>query len=245
MSNDTPVKVCNVPDCESILDRLAAHGMCRIHYKRLWRTGSTGLKPLVAESACAVTDCGRAMTAPTGRGMCSLHYGRWQKHGDPLHERTRVRRVDVEICTVEDCPKVIRAKDLCIRHYKLSRTKRWPAECTSCHVEFQANGQTWLYCSAACRKRDERAAHLRRGEVRRARLADVLVEDFSRVEIFNRDNWVCGICAGVIDRTLQWPNQMSVSLDHVVPIARGGEHSRANTQASHLFCNISKGARVA
>lgn len=73
---------------------------------------------------------------------------------------------------------------------------------------------------------------------RRARKVGATVEKFKHVEIFERDDWVCGICSGDIDPSLSYPDPMSVSLDHVLPLARGGDHSRANTRASHLRCNI-------
>jgi 5-methylcytosine-specific restriction endonuclease McrA len=31
-------------------------------------------------------------------------------------------------------------------------------------------------------------------------------------------------------------------IDHVIPLARGGEHSYANAQAAHGPCNMRKGA---
>jgi 5-methylcytosine-specific restriction endonuclease McrA len=37
---------------------------------------------------------------------------------------------------------------------------------------------------------------------------------------------------------------MRFHVDHVVPLARGGEHSYANTQPACPPCNMSKGARV-
>jgi 5-methylcytosine-specific restriction endonuclease McrA len=61
--------------------------------------------------------------------------------------------------------------------------------------------------------------------------------------IYVRDGWLCGICGHAIDPDLRWPDPMSVSLDHVVALANGGDHSAANLQAAHLVCNIRKGAR--
>lgn len=33
---------------------------------------------------------------------------------------------------------------------------------------------------------------------------------------------------------------LSASIDHIVPIAKGGSHTRENVQIAHLFCNIEK-----
>jgi 5-methylcytosine-specific restriction endonuclease McrA len=69
------------------------------------------------------------------------------------------------------------------------------------------------------------------------------IEDFGYEEIFERDGWRCGICGERIDKTVVHPDRRSASLDHVVPLSKGGEHSRANVQAAHLGCNSTKGNR--
>ena len=80
-------------------------------------------------------------------------------------------------------------------------------------------------------------------QLRRARLAGVATERFNPSEVFDRDNWVCQLCTRPVDRAAQYPDPLSVSLDHIVPIVRGGGHTRANTQCAHLRCNLIKGVR--
>lgn len=70
----------------------------------------------------------------------------------------------------------------------------------------------------------------------RRKKALVIVEHVDRRIVFERDEGVCGICNSAVDPA-DW------HLDHVVAIARGGEHSYANTQVSHPLCNRRKGAR--
>lgn len=83
-----------------------------------------------------------------------------------------------------------------------------------------------------------RVLAVRNRQIRRARLKNAFVESVDPVAVFERDGWVCGICGEAIARGEQ-------SLDHVIPLARGGEHSYANVQASHLRCNVRKQASVA
>lgn len=64
-----------------------------------------------------------------------------------------------------------------------------------------------------------------------------------RATIFQRDNWMCGICCLAIDREVAWPDSESASLDHIIPISLGGENTPENTQAAHLGCNVRKGNR--
>jgi 5-methylcytosine-specific restriction endonuclease McrA len=60
------------------------------------------------------------------------------------------------------------------------------------------------------------------------------------VEVFKRDNWTCWLCNLSIDRFLKWPDPMSASVDHVIPISKGGEHSMSNVRSAHLRCNCRK-----
>ncbi len=46
---------------------------------------------------------------------------------------------------------------------------------------------------------------------------------------------VCGICGGA-------PDGGEYEFDHIVPIAKGGEHHIDNMQFAHASCNRAKGA---
>jgi 5-methylcytosine-specific restriction endonuclease McrA len=70
-------------------------------------------------------------------------------------------------------------------------------------------------------------------------------EQFEPREVFDRDGWRCGICGTAVNQALRYPHPMSASLDHVVPLALGGKHARANTRLAHLSCNLRKGGRTA
>lgn len=69
-------------------------------------------------------------------------------------------------------------------------------------------------------------------------------EVFSSEEIFERDGWLCQICGEEIDRNLVFPHPRSVSLDHIIPISRGGLHRRDNVQCAHFGCNSGKGNKL-
>lgn len=67
-------------------------------------------------------------------------------------------------------------------------------------------------------------------------------ERFTRTEIGDRDGWACGICGLPVDKTLRFPDQQSPSLDHIIPLSLGGEHTRANSRIAHWICNVRRGA---
>lgn len=67
-------------------------------------------------------------------------------------------------------------------------------------------------------------------------------ERYTDIEIFERDGWICGICGQKINKRLKYPNPRSKSIDHIVPLSKGGADAPINLQASHLRCNIGKNA---
>lgn len=111
--------------------------------------------------------------------------------------------------------------------------------CKGCGDSLGRVSLDW-YCDGckATQSRDTRRAHKAR---RRAQIkASPVLETVRPIEVFNRDNWTCGVCHEPVDSTLTYPDRMSASLDHVIPLARGGHHTYANTQCSHLVCNMLK-----
>lgn len=89
----------------------------------------------------------------------------------------------------------------------------------------------------------ERAA--RYDALRRARVqaATVTAAAFAPRDVLARDGWACQLCRRPIDPAIPWPDPRSPSIDHIVPLSRGGQHSLANVQAAHLGCNSAKGDR--
>jgi 5-methylcytosine-specific restriction endonuclease McrA len=92
----------------------------------------------------------------------------------------------------------------------------------------------------ACRQVDR--ALRRRADKRRRRALKlgVATERYSLAEIAVRDKFTCGICRGRVDMDAKAPHPKSPSIDHVWPLARGGDDTRANVQLSHWLCNVAK-----
>jgi hypothetical protein len=85
---------------------------------------------------------------------------------------------------------------------------------------------------------------MERNHMRRAALAGRPRESFTHLEIFERDGWVCRLCGDPVNKELAHPDPMSASLDHILPVANGGAHTRENVQLAHWLCNVSKSNRV-
>jgi 5-methylcytosine-specific restriction endonuclease McrA len=104
------------------------------------------------------------------------------------------------------------------------------------------------------RRRREEQGHWRKQYPERAALADArrrmrmdqarTGEVFAPIDVHTRDEWTCQLCWLPIDPEVAWPDRMSPSIDHVIPLSRGGAHSMSNTQSAHLGCNSRKAARL-
>lgn len=70
------------------------------------------------------------------------------------------------------------------------------------------------------------------------------IQDFKRSDIYERDGWKCQLCGKAVNPKLSFPNPACASLDHVIPLSRGGSHKTTNVQLAHLRCNTARGNKV-
>lgn len=90
------------------------------------------------------------------------------------------------------------------------------------------------FCSAECNS----AAHQLVRKL--AKRVGSPPQPLSRALIFERDNWRCGLCGGEVNPDLRHPHPMCGSVDHIVPVSRGGSNELDNLQLAHLRCNLRK-----
>lgn len=56
---------------------------------------------------------------------------------------------------------------------------------------------------------------------------------------------ICGICGQPVDMSLKYPDPMSKTVDHIIPIAKGGHPSDlSNLQLAHRWCNRQKSDKL-
>jgi hypothetical protein len=122
------------------------------------------------------------------------------------------------------------------RRIPLASSERW-AECRNCGETFRKDSPGQLYCNHSCATA---ASFHRRAKRERA----AWVEHVDRLTVFIRDEWRCHLCGGHLQRGARVPHPLAPTIDHVVPLARGGEHSMANVSAAHFTCNTRKGNRL-
>lgn len=56
---------------------------------------------------------------------------------------------------------------------------------------------------------------------------------------------ICGICGKPVDKTLRSPHPMSATVDHIIPVSKGGHPSDlSNLQLAHRCCNREKSNKL-
>mgnify|MGYP002745554693 CR=1 FL=1 len=115
------------------------------------------------------------------------------------------------------------------------RVRRW-LEDPEHKERHYANIKRW-----AVRNPDKVAAY----RVRRARAE---LDGNATRELINTkceaSNKTCCLCGTRIDDTLRSPHPMSLSLEHLTPISRGGRHDIDNIDFAHRTCNTKKGTKT-
>jgi 5-methylcytosine-specific restriction endonuclease McrA len=150
------------------------------------------------------------------------------------------------------------AKGLAARRAARAALVRFCEECGESIGPTKKTGTR--FCSTACQERDggrrwrqanpEKRAQLareyearnrgtinRKAARRRAWKRDAFVEDVHELVVLEMDDGVCGICGEDVD-------PFDFHVDHVIPLAKGGEHSYANVQTAHPACNVRKNAHL-
>ena len=134
----------------------------------------------------------------------------------------------------------------CSRECELKIRRQWHQEYAT-----KRKGENWITCQECGRKFSARYGDKRRGfcssecsnrfhgrinkRVRRAKLkSDGQVDRINPLDVYERDGWVCGICGKKVIPELEFPHPRSASLDHIIPLSRGGEHTLRNVQLAHF-----------
>jgi hypothetical protein len=115
--------------------------------------------------------------------------------------------------------------------------RRWvQGRCRRCGDDFlvQNRGPSLAaFCSDICAKRDANSR-------RRAIEAAAYVELVHRHKVFERDQWTCQLCGDPVLPDAEVPHPLAPTIDHIVPLAKGGTHEASNVQLAHFLCNSTK-----
>ncbi|MFJ8871081.1 HNH endonuclease [Streptomyces sp. NPDC102473] len=134
-------------------------------------------------------------------------------------------------------------------------------DCARCTTAFQPRRRDQRWCSRQCKnafynaefrssgtlspaaKERQRLYWQAKNRRRRAAKRGGASEPYTLVEIAERDEARCRLCGDLVLMSLKVPHAGAPTIDHIVPVSRGGNDTRANVQLAHFRCNSVKGAR--
>jgi 5-methylcytosine-specific restriction endonuclease McrA len=128
--------------------------------------------------------------------------------------------------------------------------ERWATvNCLTCGatINRSKHRNLQIYCSSKCfgatRRKPDSKLRLAKRRAAKSHARRLKAAQGRKVlgrwrAIGDRDHWQCWLCDGVIDPTLLPPHRLSGSVDHVVPLSRGGSDADDNVRIAHFTCNV-------
>lgn len=115
-----------------------------------------------------------------------------------------------------------------------------PKQCVNCGRIFYSQYSNQLYCSGNCKSK-KKGNHTFR---KRCRKYGVYFDSsIKKVEILKRDKYTCKICGKICnpnDKRWGTSGPDYPTIDHIIPLARGGKHIEQNLQCACGMCNSNK-----
>lgn len=223
------VRYCTIEGCDR---PRTGGGLCGMHYLRKKRGTPNAENPgplRVYAEVCKLDGCGRDHAR---WGYCIMHAERVRKNGSP--GPVVPLRIPGRTCSEPGCNDPHHANGWCAFHNAHVDSVR-VRTCTRCGgaidmLERSPSGRkrhgSTLMCRSCMRARTTRAKYSAKAIAARAGSND------------------CTLCGDAVDLSLRFPDPFSGSVDHIVPVARGGSNEINNLQLAHLVCNMRKGSRV-
>ena len=130
--------------------------------------------------------------------------------------------------------------------------------CHNCGQAFMSGSSPErLFCSTKCKIEREHIQkekkRIYQNNVHEHRLDKCIERDnsISLKELYRRDNGICWLCGKQCDwndikktKKTMIAGEMYPSIDHVIPIAKGGQHVWSNVRLAHRKCNYEKRDRI-
>ena len=151
----------------------------------------------------------------------------------------RQKNINCEYCKEQNELSEARRKML---HFLTALAdSKTPKQCICCGKEFLSQYHDKKYCSAKCKRKSKGRKNSYRS---RCRNYGVYYDpSVTRAKVIIRDNGICQICGKVCDENdLRWGSLGPdfPTLDHIIPLAKGGTHTWGNVQCACAICNSDK-----
>lgn len=147
----------------------------------------------------------------------------------------RDKNVKCEYCKEAEQLQEARQKMACF--LIALKDAKTPKQCAACGKMFTSNYPTQKYCSDKCKKS---------GNTYRSRCKHYGVyydPSVTRIKVVRRDKNICQICGKTCNpKDKSWGSLGPdfPTLDHIIPLAKGGTHTWSNVQCACAICNSNK-----
>lgn len=176
--------------------------------------------------------------------------------------RTARARASVAVSTCAGCPKAARPKskfcsvDCRLAHQVRQRPARaceWEP-CGSLFVPLGRHGSSSRFCCKSHKSKfikrlqwpdgPDGLRNHRKMTNRRGRMLATEYEVIDPRAVFERDDWRCYLCSVAVSKDVPQYSATFATLDHVIPLSKGGAHTYANIKTACFPCNTRKGNRL-
>lgn len=139
------------------------------------------------------------------------------------------------------CSKPCRQFDIGERNVIHDRCSVPWRECVDCGAEFVGYWQRYKPLCERCKVAHLKDHWRRKNTARRA--ARKSGDAFALADIAKRDGYRCHLCNRKVDMSLSGDHKQGPTIDHLVPISKGGEDVESNVALAHRSCNCARGNR--
>ena len=147
------------------------------------------------------------------------------------------------------CSDKCRENSLGKNNIKIKREKiKLKKLCKECGVDFETSHSSMRFCSGYCRKRNKAKSN----ELKRRKYYQEGDTSISLIKLIDRDDNICHICNKICDINDYYVDDNGTiitrnsypSIDHVIPLSKGGTHTWDNIKLAHRLCNTRKGIKL-
>ena len=250
------VKVCECCGTEFIAKRKDKRYCCRTCKDiaiKLRNGERVNANPKAIQKVCVV--CGKTFETRRDADVCcspecskkhrspDLRYSRsWEEYVAEVKAKAEARKAEKE---------KENATANAVRIIWAIAEKRKDKYCAECGGVFHSEYPNKIYCSDRCKRKHRdrlrpkrRKNHSSRSIRSRCRKYGVYYDPSVKSELaFKRDEMVCQICGEKCDpkdHTWGSTGPLYPSVDHIIPLAKGGTHTWGNVQTAHIICNSFK-----
>lgn len=157
--------------------------------------------------------------------------------------------------------------DIAVKRMRDALAILYSAPCSECGESFYyraRRGKPPRYCSVKCKARRAKGSDAYKQALKRWQASNpgkvaayrsknrhtrrgamaATAETFDPAEIHARDKWRCLLCGCRVKKKSDGYDPQLATLDHIVPLSRGGSHTMANCQTACHMCNSKKNAKT-